>query len=83
LVVGRWSAAREEMEGVAGAKFAQIPSMIAKNLEELQVHQQALEAADAISALLDRPALQRYPELRKQIADCSGRIPALISEGFG
>jgi four helix bundle protein len=57
--------------------------MIAKSLEDLQVFQQALEAADAVSAILDRPGLRQHPELRKQIADCSARIPALISEGFG
>jgi four helix bundle protein len=57
--------------------------MIAKTLEDLQVHQQALEAATAVSAILDHRGFCRYPELRQQIADCSGRIPALIGEGFG
>ena len=57
--------------------------MIIKSLEDLQVHQQALEAADAISAILDRPTLLRDPEMREQLATCSARIPALISEGFG
>jgi four helix bundle protein len=57
--------------------------MIAKNLEDLQVHQQALEAAAAVSAILDHRGFARYPDLRRQIAECSGRIPALISEGFG
>jgi four helix bundle protein len=64
-------------------KTASTRVMIAKNLEELQVHQQALDAAGAVSAILDRPALRRYRKLREQIADCSARIPALISEGFG
>jgi four helix bundle protein len=57
--------------------------MIAKSLEDLQVFQQALEAADAVSALLDRSGFNREPELRDQIAECRSRIPALISEGFG
>ena len=57
--------------------------MIIKSLEDLQVYQQALEAADAISAILDRPSLLRDPEMREQLATCSARIPALISEGFG
>jgi hypothetical protein len=35
--------------------------MIIKSLEDLQVHQQALEAADAISAILNRPSLLRDP----------------------
>ncbi|PYQ93894.1 MAG: hypothetical protein DMF95_29810 [Acidobacteria bacterium] len=57
--------------------------MIIKSLEDLQVYQQALEAADAVSAILERPSVRRDPELRNQLADCSARIPALISEGFG
>jgi four helix bundle protein len=57
--------------------------MIIKSLEDLQVYQQALETADAISAILSRPGFHRDPELRKQLADCSARVPALISEGFG
>ena len=57
--------------------------MIIKSLEDLQVYQQALEAADAVSAILDRPSLRRDPEMRNQLATCSARVPALISEGFG
>jgi four helix bundle protein len=57
--------------------------MIIKSLEDLQVYQRALEAADAISAILDRPSLRRDPELRQQFGDCSARIPAVIAEGFG
>ena len=57
--------------------------MIAKSLEDLQVYQNALAAADAISAILDRPGLRNDRKLREQLADCSSRIPALISEGFG
>ena len=57
--------------------------MIIKSLEDLQVHQQAAEAADAISAILERPGFRKDHELRNQLADCSARIPALISEGFG
>jgi four helix bundle protein len=57
--------------------------MIIKSLEDLQVYQQALEAADAISAMLVRPSLHHDPELRKQLGDCSARVPALIGEGFG
>jgi four helix bundle protein len=57
--------------------------MIIKSLEDLQVHQQALEAADAVSAILNRPSLLRDPEIREQLATCSARIPAVIGEGFG
>jgi four helix bundle protein len=57
--------------------------MHARSLEELQVLQRALEAADAVSAILDRPSLRRDSELRAQLADCSASVPAQISEGFG
>jgi hypothetical protein len=68
---------------VGGTDHAICPCLIITSLEDLQVYQQALDAADAISAILTRPSLQRDPELRKQLADCSARAPALISEGFG
>jgi four helix bundle protein len=64
-------------------EYAVSGRMIIKSLEDLQVYQQALAAADAVSAILDRPSLLGDPELRKQLATCSARIPALISEGFG
>jgi four helix bundle protein len=57
--------------------------MIIKSLEELQVYQQALRLADEISAILDRAPLRRHPGLRKQLDECSARIPVQISEGFG
>jgi four helix bundle protein len=57
--------------------------MIATCLDDLQVYQDALVAADAISAILDRAGLRNDRKLREQLADCSSRIPALISEGFG
>jgi four helix bundle protein len=57
--------------------------MIATSLDDLHVFQDALAAAGAVSAILDRPTLRNDRELRKQLADCSSRIPALISEGFG
>ncbi|HET9830493.1 MAG TPA: four helix bundle protein, partial [Vicinamibacterales bacterium] len=87
LVIGRWSLVvwslvirRGEPYGTVCAIRAR---MLITSLEDLQVYQQALEAADAISAILDRPRLKRDPELRQQLADCSARVPALISEGFG
>jgi four helix bundle protein len=63
--------------------YAATAGMIIKSLEDLQVYQQGLQAADAVSAILNRPSLLRDPELRQQLADCSARIPALIGEGFG
>ena len=57
--------------------------MVIKSLDELQMYQLALLAADAVSAILERPALARDHDLRKQIASCSARIPTQIAEGFG
>src|SRR5471030_2249011 len=56
--------------------------MCAKCLEELQVYQKALDAADAVSALLKRPSLQRDNRLRDQLGDSSEAVPALIADGF-
>jgi four helix bundle protein len=57
--------------------------MIIKSLADLQVYQRAHDAADAIYAILDRPVWRRERELRKQISECSDKIPSNISEGFG
>jgi four helix bundle protein len=57
--------------------------MIAKNLDDVLVYQKAIEAADAISALLKRPVFSKDFELRDQLSRSSGRIAPLIVEGFG
>jgi len=57
--------------------------MIISSLENLQVYQRALEAGDAITAILTRPGWSREPKLRQQMSECADRIPAHISEGFG
>jgi len=56
--------------------------MIIKCLEDLQVYQRALTAADEILAILDRPAFARDPDLRKQLGSAAERVVALIAEGF-
>jgi len=57
-------------------------NMCAKCVEELQVYQKALDAADAVSAILKRPSLQRDQKFREQLAASSGAVPALIADGF-
>jgi four helix bundle protein len=59
------------------------PWHMAKTLEELQIYQRAIEAADAVSAVLERPCFRRDRRLRDQIADCADGIPTHISEGYG
>jgi four helix bundle protein len=56
--------------------------MSAKCVEELQVYQKALDAADAVSAILKRPCFQRDFKLREQLADSSDAVPSLIADGF-
>jgi four helix bundle protein len=57
--------------------------MRASCVEELQVYQKALRAADAVSAILKRPYFHRDPRLRDQLGGSSGAVAALIAEGFG
>jgi hypothetical protein len=51
--------------------------MRAKSLEELQVYQHSIDAAAAISAIVNRPALRRDAELRDQLDRSSSRVPPL------
>jgi four helix bundle protein len=57
--------------------------MRAKCVEELQVYQKALRAADAVSAILKRPYFHRDPRLHDQLTASSDGVASLISEGFG
>jgi len=57
--------------------------MVITSLDDLQVYQLAVRAADAVSAMLRRPTLIRDRELWSQIADSSGAVSAKIAEGFG
>jgi len=54
-----------------------------KCVEELLVYQKALEAADAISAILNVEGLAKDYRLRNQLAASSERVASLIAEGFG
>ena|SRR5258706_2038823 len=57
--------------------------MKAKNLDDIAVYQKAMDAAAAISALLERPIFCRDFDLRKQLSKSSGSVGPLIAEGFG
>ncbi|MGH9139776.1 MAG: four helix bundle protein [Vicinamibacterales bacterium] len=48
----------------------------------MKVYQKALDAADAVSAILKRPCFQRDFKLREQLADSSDAVPSLIADGF-
>jgi four helix bundle protein len=56
--------------------------MRARSVEELLVYQKAIDAVDAVSAILKRPCFQRDLRLRDQLGGSSGAIPSLIAEGF-
>jgi four helix bundle protein len=66
-----------------GTKYASVADVRAKSLEDLEIFQSALDAADAVSAILDRPCFRRDPELSDQLGETSSRIPPHIGEGFG
>ncbi|HVZ23856.1 MAG TPA: four helix bundle protein [Vicinamibacterales bacterium] len=56
--------------------------MIIRSLDELLVYRKAVEAADAVSAILTRSSLGKDFKLREQLSASSSRVPALIAEGF-
>jgi four helix bundle protein len=57
--------------------------VIIKNLEDLQIFRDSLEAAEAVSALLLKEGFRGDFRLRDQLADASDRVSADISEGYG
>ena len=57
--------------------------VIAKNLDDVLVYKKAVKAADAVSAILKRPALGNDRALWDQLSRSSGRVAATIAEGFG
>jgi four helix bundle protein len=57
--------------------------MRAKNLDDVLVYRKALDAADAISAMLARPAFSKDLELKDQLGRSTSRVGPLIAEGFG
>ena len=56
--------------------------MIIRSLDELLVYQKALDAANAVSAIIARPSFAKDFKLREQLGASSSRVPALIAEGF-
>jgi hypothetical protein len=56
--------------------------MKAKDLDDVEVYRQSTEAADAISAILERPDFGEDSELKDQMSRSSARVPALIAEGY-
>jgi four helix bundle protein len=55
----------------------------AKNLDDVVVYRKALDAADAISAMLARSAFSKDLELKDQLDRSTSRVGPLIAEGFG
>jgi len=56
--------------------------VVIRTLDDLQVYQKALSAANAVSAVLERPQFARDFELKRQLGASSSRVAALIAEGF-
>jgi four helix bundle protein len=57
--------------------------VIIKNLEDLQIFRDSLEAAEAVSALLQQDGFRSDFHLRDRLADASDQVAADISEGYG
>jgi len=53
------------------------------SLQDLQVFREALDAADAVSAILSRPAVARDFKLGSQLSAASAAVAAHIAEGYG
>jgi four helix bundle protein len=60
-----------------------VPSMKAKNLDDVLVYRKAMAVADEVSTILRRPAFGREFSLKDQLSRSSGRVGPLIAEGFG
>ena len=56
--------------------------MIIRSLDEFLAYQKALDAAHAVSAILERPSFKKDFKLREQLSASSSRTPALMAEGF-
>ena len=56
--------------------------MIIGSLDQLLLYQKALDAANAVSAIITRPSFAKDFKLRDQLGASSSRVPALIAEGF-
>ncbi len=56
---------------------------MAKKLEELLVYQKAVQAGDAISALLKLPGFRNEWKLTGQLGDAADSVQSNIAEGFG
>jgi len=57
--------------------------MKATCIEDFSIYQKALKAADAVSSILKRPAMERDRRLSEQLGGSSAAVPALMAEGFG
>ena len=57
--------------------------MLARSLDELFVYRKSLNAAAAVSAILERRAVRRDGPLCKQLGSASAAVAANIAEGFG
>jgi four helix bundle protein len=57
--------------------------MKATNIDDVVVYREANDAADAVSALLERSAFSKDFDLKDQPSRSSSRIPPLIAERFG
>lgn len=56
--------------------------MAIKSLDDLRVYQEALEAAEAVFAILDGKSFRTDARFRGHLAEASERVAAYIGDGF-
>ena len=57
--------------------------MRARKLSEIRVYRKSQKMGGEISELLKRAAFRRNFDLKDQLSRSTGRVPALIAEGYG
>jgi len=66
-----------------GMPFALAACVKAKNLDDVVVSKEALDAEDEVSAILERPIFSKDLNTKGQLDRSSSRVAPLIAEGFG
>jgi four helix bundle protein len=57
--------------------------MAIKSLDDLRVYQEALEAGEAVFAIISHDGFRRDPRFCDQLAQAAARVSACIGDGFG
>ena len=84
MVYGLWSMVFGLSWSMVGHAVCPLATaMKAKNIDDVVVYKEALEAEDAVSAILERPIFSKDLNTKGQLDRSSSRVAPLIAEGFG